>query len=134
MLRLSSHFSSSPGAWAGSILAIVLFPTAVLSAWEPAQSFVVESLSNRAEVTVNVPARKITVRVIDQTGLGLPDFVQIWLFRADGRRTDLEVRAIEPTALSADAQLYRNYSGSIASALDSYVGAAIRIPLTGGSK
>lgn len=134
MHRSSKRPRYSLGKWAGSILAIVLFPTAVLSAWEPAQSFVVESLSNRAEVTVDASARKVSVRVVDQAELGLPDFVQVSLFRADGRRTDLEVRAVEPEALSPDAKLYRNYSGAIASSLDSYVGAAVRIPLSGGSK
>lgn len=111
------------------MLALFLMPKRVVSAKEPRSEFTTESGSQRADVTLRYPDRKVEVKVIDRKKLDLPNSIQITLFNKEGKRTDIELSAIQPVPPAGDEKYKRDYRGVLPSTQDSYIGAELKLPL-----
>lgn len=105
-------------------------PRQEVAAGQPSPDFVVETAGTRAEVKISYPKRAVEVRVLDRDRLGLPDAIQISLINGEGKRTDLEMSAMDSGGFSSDLTNQRKYLGHIPAAYGSYVGVSLRIPFT----
>lgn len=114
---------------AGLFLGTSTFPSHALSGSEPDLVWAVEDPGGRAEIHLQDESAKLRVRLIHQSYLELPDFVEISLLAPNGKRLNLELSAVPPETLSPEAKLYRDYTGTVPQTLESYVGIAVRFPL-----
>lgn len=92
--------------------------------------FSAENGSQKAEVRVHYRDRKVTVKVLDQKNVGLPNSIQVSLFDKNGKRTDLELSAISIPPPSGESAFNRDYRGVIPATQNSFVGVSIKIPFS----
>lgn len=122
-------------------LVFLLLPKRVVSAKDPTDltltpsAFTTEDGSRKAEVTLDYKEGKVEAKVIDRKNLDLPNSIQISLFGKGGKRTDLELIAIEPIVPSDDPKYKRDYRGILPSTpRESFVGVALKLPIGGKKK
>ena len=127
--RYSTHPVLAYTLLAVFLLAILLLPRHVVSAGDVPSGFLFENGSQRADVSVHYPDRSVTVKVIDRKKLDLPNSIQVSFFNKEGKRTDLELSAIQNIPPGDDPKYKRDYRGVLPATQDSFIGAEFKFPL-----
>lgn len=116
-------------AYAFLIILFLMFLLLPKRGFSANDSFTTESGSRSAEILLDYAKGKIEAKVIDRKNLDLPNSIQISLFGKGGKRTDLELVAVESTVPSDDPKYKRDYRGILPANQKSFVGVALKIPL-----